>query len=145
SRIRSAVHGSELFVFLISPDSIASGCYALTELGYARAKWPHPKGRVLPVIMRPVPSTDIPPYLSSVNMFEPVGNPEAEVAQAVPTRASALSRRRWLKVAGVSAAALTLCAGATFVYMHLGEEPGLGGTFAYPNFASLDNLRLVGK
>jgi hypothetical protein len=145
SRIQSAVQRSELFVFLISPDSVASGCYALTELGYARSKWPHPKGRVLPVMLGAVPFPGIPPYLSSVTVLEPVGNPEAEVAQAVASMASALSRRRWLRVAGAGVAALTLAAGAAFVYMHLSGEPGLGGTFAYPNFASLDNLRLLGN
>jgi hypothetical protein len=141
SRIQSAVQRSDLFVFLISPDSLASGCYALTELGYARRKWLHPKGRVLPVMLGHVPIPGIPPYLSSVTVFEPVGNPEAEVVQAVAAMASALSRRRWLKVAGAGAAA----GGAAFVYMHFGGGTVMGGTFAYPNFASLDNLLLLGN
>src|SRR5712691_587690 len=50
-RIRKAVEGSEAFVFLISPQSIAEGCYALTELKYAREKWPDPLGKVLPVMI----------------------------------------------------------------------------------------------
>ncbi len=32
-RIRAAVNGTDLFVFLISPDSIDAGGYALTETG----------------------------------------------------------------------------------------------------------------
>jgi len=122
SRIQSGVQRSDLFIFLISPDSVASGCYALTELGYARRKWSHPKGRVLPVMLRSVPIPDVPPYLSSVTVLEPIGNPEAEVALAVATMASALSRRRWLKVVGAAVAALILTVGSSFVYMHM--HPG---------------------
>jgi len=49
-RIRKAVEDSEGFVFLISPQSVAHGCYTLTELKYAREKWPDPRGKVLPVM-----------------------------------------------------------------------------------------------
>jgi hypothetical protein len=147
SRIQSAVQRSDLFVFLISPDSVASGCYALTELGLARRKWRHPEGRVLPVMLRPVPVPDIPPYLSSVTVLEPVGNPEAEVAQAIATMASTLFRRRWLIGVSAAVAALTLATGPAFVYthMHVGRKPKLGGNFDYANFASLDDLHLVGN
>ena len=48
TRIRSAVEQSDLFIFLITPNSVTRGRYTLTELQYARKKWPHPKGGVLP-------------------------------------------------------------------------------------------------
>ena len=37
ARIKASVDDAELFVFLISPDSVAGGGYALTEMGYARS------------------------------------------------------------------------------------------------------------
>src|SRR5262245_6450422 len=51
--IEQAIRGCDLFVFFISPDSVASGKYALTELGVAKQCWPNPSGRVLPVRARP--------------------------------------------------------------------------------------------
>ena len=82
-RIRRAVGDADLFVFLISPDSVDAGGYALTEVGYARDKWAHPKGRVLPVMGRTTPFASIPAYLKSVTLLEPSGNVPAEVADAV--------------------------------------------------------------
>jgi hypothetical protein len=81
-KIRNSVEGSDLFVFLISPDSVAQGSYALTEMGFARSKWPSPKGKVLPVRARPTPYASIPPYLKSVTVLEPSGNVAAEVLAA---------------------------------------------------------------
>ena len=42
-RIRKGVENSDVFVFLISPRAVAPGSYALTELKYARQKWPDPR------------------------------------------------------------------------------------------------------
>ena len=81
-RIRDAVAGADLFVFLISPDSVDAGGYALTEMGYARDKWAHPKGKVLPVMLRATLFTSIPAYLKSVTLLEPRGNVPAEVVAA---------------------------------------------------------------
>lgn len=82
ARIRASVEACDLFVFLISPDSVDSGGYTLTEMGYARTKWPHPKSHVLPVVLRPTPFASIPAYLKSVTVLEPKGNTPAEVAAA---------------------------------------------------------------
>src|SRR5574337_1294347 len=83
ARIKAAVDAADALVFLISPDSVADGGYALTELGYARSRWPHPKGRVLPVLVRATPFERMPAYLKSVTVLEPEGNAAAEVAAAV--------------------------------------------------------------
>lgn len=82
-RIRQAVGDSDIFVFLISPSSVASGSYALTELKYARAKWPHPRNRVLPVRLRAVDWETIPAYLKAVTVLEPEGSIAAETLTAV--------------------------------------------------------------
>ena len=83
TRIRNAVEHSDIFVFLISPNSVAVGSYALTELKYARAKWPHPKGRVLPVVLQEVAWEQIPSFLKAVTVLEPKGNAAAETLVAV--------------------------------------------------------------
>ena len=83
ARIKASVDEAELFVFLISPDSVDAGGYTLTEMGYARARWQHPRGHVLPVLLRPTDFKTIPAYLKSVTVLEPSGNVAAEVVSAV--------------------------------------------------------------
>jgi len=83
SRIRDAIGESELFIFLISPDSVAKFSYALTELKIAREKWRNPVGRVLPVMIRETGYDLIPNYLKAITVLEPEGNVSAEVAARV--------------------------------------------------------------
>src|SRR6185295_11955597 len=74
------VECSDAFVFLISQRSVTSGSYALTELKYARQKWPDPRHRVLPVMIERTAYDQIPNYLKAVTVLEPEGNVPAEVA-----------------------------------------------------------------
>ncbi|MCI0627323.1 MAG: toll/interleukin-1 receptor domain-containing protein [Acidobacteria bacterium] len=78
-RIRKGVENSEVFVFLISPKSVALGSYSLTELKYARQKWPDPRQRVLPVMIERTEYQQMPNYLKVVTVLEPEGNVPAEV------------------------------------------------------------------
>lgn len=80
TRIRSAVNDSDVFIFLVSPNSVTPGSYALTELKLAREKWPHPRDHVLPVMVERTDYQLIPSYLSAVTILEPEGNVAAEVA-----------------------------------------------------------------
>lgn len=96
ARIREAVEDSDLFVFLISRQSVAAGRYTLTELGFAEGKWGNPSGRVLPVMVEPVPKDAIPAYLRAVTILSPKGNLAAEVAQEV-ARMSASWWRKMLE------------------------------------------------
>jgi hypothetical protein len=82
-QIERAVKDSDIFVFLICPDSVMDGRYTLTELTFARQKWSNPNGRVLPVMMRKTPMEKIPPYLKAVTVLEPVGSIAAETSAAV--------------------------------------------------------------
>jgi len=41
--IRRQIADADLFLFLISPDSVRQGAYSLSELRLAREKWPSPK------------------------------------------------------------------------------------------------------
>ena len=96
ARIRDAVEDSDLFVFLISRQSVSPGRYTLTELGFAERKWGNPSGRVLPVMVEPVPKDAIPAYLRAVTILDPKGNLTAEVAQEV-ARMSASWWRKMLE------------------------------------------------
>jgi len=96
ARIRAAVEDSDLFVFLVSRQSVSTGRYTLTELKFAEEKWSNPSGRVLPVMIEPVPTDSIPAYLRAVTILDPKGNLTAEVAQEV-ARMSASWWRRMLE------------------------------------------------
>jgi TIR domain-containing protein len=107
--IRAAIEGSDLFVFFITPEAVAKGRYALTELRLAERRWPHPHGRVLPVMLRPTPLAEVPAYLRAVSILEPHGDLAAEVADAVQRMALAL--RPWgraRRLLGARAARWTL-------------------------------------
>jgi len=88
ARIRAALAESAYLVFLISPDSVTSGRYTLSELRQAQEKWTHPRDRVLPVMLRQTPMAEIPPYLKAVTILHLQGNPSAEGASALQNMAS---------------------------------------------------------
>lgn len=89
--IRRAIDACDLFVFLLSPESVQPSRYTLTELKFARQRWPGPQGRVLTVLLRPTPLEDTPHYLRSVQMLRIEGNLAAEVRAAVDHLAQALN------------------------------------------------------
>jgi len=78
-RIRKELDQSEMFVFLISPDSIAPKSYARSELDIAREKWPQPAAHILPVMAVPIDLESVPPYLKAVTILET----EGEIVEAV--------------------------------------------------------------
>jgi TIR domain len=55
NRIRMAIEDCDLMLFLITPRSIEPGSYARAELAIAESKWPHPDGRILPVMIASTP------------------------------------------------------------------------------------------
>jgi len=83
TRIRESLSGSDVFVFLISPNSVSEGKYTLTELELAKQKWSHPSGSILPVLISPTSIDLIDPYLRAVTILEPRGSVAAEVTHAV--------------------------------------------------------------
>jgi hypothetical protein len=82
-RVEAAILKSDFMVFLISPESVTRGRYTLTEMGFARSKWPNPSMRVLPVMAAPTPLENVPNYLKAVTILEPEGNIAAETRAAV--------------------------------------------------------------
>jgi tetratricopeptide (TPR) repeat protein len=83
AQIRAAIEDSDLFIFLISRESVSEGRYTLTELKFAEQKWGHPAGHVLPVLTEPIPKDAIPEFLRAVTMLQPRGDVAAEVTAEV--------------------------------------------------------------
>ncbi|MGD9828161.1 MAG: toll/interleukin-1 receptor domain-containing protein [Hyphomicrobiaceae bacterium] len=83
-RIRKAIRSSDRFLFLASRSALESGKYTLTELDFARQRWPSPVGRVLPVLVDPELKPEaLPAYLASVHALSIAGNAPAEIVAAI--------------------------------------------------------------
>ena len=121
-QIESAVNNSDVFVFLVSPDSVAEGRYTLTELMFARRKWPDPNGRVLPVMVRNTPLEYVPPYLRAVSILEPIGNITAEASSAVDNMRPTKRRSDEGPVQYLNALGLGIVAVVTFVFIAIAVE-----------------------
>lgn len=81
--IQKEIKERDLFVFLISPDSMPGEGYVRTELGFAKRKWRNPSGKVLPVMARPTLLAEVDAYLRAVTILYPQGNIAAEVSASV--------------------------------------------------------------
>ena len=96
AELREAIAKCDVFIFLVSPESIAPGSYALAELNLAQQRWRHPRGRVLPVIVAPTPMASIPQYLKAVTLLQPQGELVAETLAAVSKMGNRGPRPLWL-------------------------------------------------
>jgi TIR domain-containing protein len=83
ARIRIAIKEADIFVFLITLSSIAKGKFTLTELQFARDKWPSPVGKVIPVNIGDVPIASLPNYLKAATVLPIYGNAPSEVRAAI--------------------------------------------------------------
>jgi TIR domain len=83
AQIEAGIRGSDLAIFLISPESVTPGRYTLSEIEFARRQWRSASRRILPVMISPTDKDRIPAYLKTVTILEPKGNMVAEVAAAV--------------------------------------------------------------
>jgi hypothetical protein len=122
ARIRAALDASDLLIFLITPRSVMEGRYTLSELTFARHKWPRPGGHVLPVLVTATPLDRIPEYLKAVTILEPRGEVASEIVAAVDRMAAT---RPWWRRPGVLAAAgvaLVLAGGAAWVATSRSQE-----------------------
>jgi hypothetical protein len=108
--IRTAIHDSDLFIFLASREALKQSAYTMTELGIAQRRWPHPAQRVLTVLAETMPISALPPYLSAVTVVDPAGNVVAETVDAVANLRQR-RRHRYLASAAAVASALALVAG----------------------------------
>ncbi len=153
--IRQAIERCELFLFLVSPESVEQGRYSRTELTIAQAKWPQPEGRVLPVMIADTPRDTWPPYLRNVTVFETSGDPVAETLDAVLRLGKVQNSRKTLLFAGLALAALGVVVSAVYL---LGRdrqrhtppmiikpetEFEVYGNFPYPTWGETVPMRLV--
>lgn len=63
---RAGVETCDLFVFFVSPNSVARGSYTLTELEWAKQRWPDPVGHVMPVLAEDTDLSTVDPYLTQL-------------------------------------------------------------------------------
>jgi formylglycine-generating enzyme required for sulfatase activity len=126
-RIRRGIESSDLLIFLLSPDAVDAGSYTLTELQLAARAWKHPTGRILPVVLRPVPFEQVPAYLKSVTFLQPQGNVAAEVADAVQQLERKRTRRRVAWAALGTAVAATVSAAGLLVWSNRSPPATLAG------------------
>jgi len=132
TRIRKAVESSNLFVFLVSPASLKTGSYTLTELDIAQKTWDQPGGRLLPVMLQPMPLNQIPPYLKAVTLLEPQGNIAASVADAVE-RIARERRSTALKLVAKAAAAMIIVAIGAAIFFAKRPAASKGGKESAPS------------
>ena len=108
AQIREAIAAADLVVFLLSPESIESSSYALTELNLVKERWPNPSRRVLPVLVSKTPYEAIPAYLGAVTILEPRGNVVADVLAEVARIERGRTRRHVVLIGSGVAAALAI-------------------------------------
>lgn len=92
-RIRQAIDDSDALVWLLSPEAVQPGCYALTEYELARRKWPDEPGRIFAFQARP---TDrLPPDLPATTIESTQGSlPALVVATLARARRLDIRTRR---------------------------------------------------
>ncbi|MGZ8982091.1 MAG: hypothetical protein ACXW2D_15205, partial [Burkholderiaceae bacterium] len=115
AELREAIADCDVFIFLVSPESVAPGSYALAELNLAQQRWRHPRGRVLPVVVAPTPMASIPPYLKAVTLLQPRGEVVAETLAAVSQLGG--SRPRPLMLTLVGLAVIAAIGAGAFAYV----------------------------
>jgi hypothetical protein len=135
-QIEQAVAESDCMIFCLSVNSIRPSSYALSELRYARKRWPSAKGKVLPVIVGQVDFENVPAYLKAVTALRPEGNVAAETTSAIEElRSKNGARIKWiasvvLVVAAVSAFGIWVRPPADILFsvnMHPLGDPDLFG------------------
>ena len=111
-RIRNAVERCDLFIFLVSKDSLREGAYTLSELRIAEKRWPQPAGKIVPVLLDDTPIEALPAYLRAVSVLQPEGDQVADVLNSV----ARLSKERRVALARLCAFAGLLLAIAAGVW-----------------------------
>ncbi len=122
AELREAIADCDVFVFLVSPESVAQGSYALAELNLAQQRWRHPRGRVLPVVVAPTPMASIPSYLKAVTLLQPRGEVVAETLAAVSQLGRSRPRSMVLALAGLSAIAVIGAGALAYVWQPRAAE-----------------------
>ena len=110
-RIRTAIAGADVLVYLVSRFSVASRSYALTELAIVTTLSRRRRPAILPVRTDDTPIDAVPATLRAYTILEPQGDGPAEIAHAIArlqTQKRQRQRQLTLGAAGVLAAAVVL-------------------------------------
>jgi hypothetical protein len=102
--IRDEVARADLFVFLVSPESVARGSYARTELDLFESRRPNPGRRLFLVEVRETEDAVLPAYLRGIHILRRSGNLVAELVAHVEKRARLRRRRAAAVVATIAIA-----------------------------------------
>ena len=121
-RIEAAIADCDVFVFIASAVSTAPERFTLSELKFARQRWPSPVDRVLPVAIGGISAAALPPYLQAVTIFTASGNVAAEVRNEVEgmLRRQRGKGRRWVPAAVLGVAVLGV---GGFAYQRMASSP----------------------
>lgn len=121
-RILNAVERCNLFIFLVSRDSLREGAYTLGELRTAEKRWPEPAGKILPVLLDDTPIEVLPTYLRAVSVLQPEGDPVADVLDSV-ARLSKERRAALARLCAFAGLSLAIAAGVWGVVSSHKKQP----------------------
>jgi hypothetical protein len=122
-KIQCSIENSDRFVLLASQEALAPGKFVMTELQFAKERFPSPAGKVLPVMIDPrVGIGDLPVYLRSVSVLNVSGNAPAEVVAAINKTREVGTLCKSVTLAGVLAVAST----AAFAVLDMSGRLGGG-------------------
>lgn len=133
-RIREAIEGADIFIFLVSPEAISSGSYALAELGIAERASDSKGLKLLPVMVSQSDFESMPPYLRSRTVLQPQGDVLAE------TLAAAADARREIQRDRVSVTVMVSNSGWILTFYILDDHP----REIFYRFADETNFRSTG-
>jgi len=111
-----------LFVFLISPNSVKSGSYTLTELALVEKRWPNPDRRVLAVVIEATGYTSIPLYVTLGHILYPKGDMAFEVRVEVDSLAKKHRLRKLGRLTAIAAGVLLMGSCAMLGYREYLEQ-----------------------
>jgi len=77
--IKRLIDSADFFVFLVSPEAVAQGAYARTELSFAEERWARNRTGFLPVLVRETDTKLLPAFIRQATWLKPLGNITAEV------------------------------------------------------------------
>jgi len=123
------IQKADLFVYLISENSVRIGSYALTELTLAEKKWPNPESKLLPVLIEPTDLANMPIYASICNILQPEGNIAARVRIEVNELSKRHLRKKIGRLAMILLLMLIIAGGGVFAYRHyIAQTPEIART-----------------
>lgn len=80
--LNEQVKRSDLFVYLISPDSVSPESYTRKELDAVAPRWAGRTCAVVAAMIRPTDENGVPPFIQGLNYLKPEGDPIPDILLA---------------------------------------------------------------